>query len=301
MLSIPEESECSSEYVFLNYTQDELDDAYNQLRYAREAASVGDLYNSLSIRTRSSNNFSSHSYGASADETLDYFHSETADSNPIFIFIHGGEWRLGTKEMYSFLAPAFLDAGIDFVSLDFSLIPSVRIPEMSSQIHEAVRWIYNHSRELGGNPDQIVIGGHSSGAHLAAVLAVSDWTGYSVPQDVVKGALCLSGVYDLYPVILSYRKGFVSLSTEEVLSYSPIRHISPERKGGFIVSHGTRETPEFQRQSAAFAAMLGAGARDLVVMEDRDHFEVLLELANSQSVLFQKVISLVTDIKTRYQ
>ncbi|TWD47086.1 arylformamidase [Arthrobacter sp. AG367] len=279
------------EHIFLDYTQESLDAAYNQLHYAPNGLSVVARYSELSKDVRASRSFTTHSYGQSAEETLDYFPAASAGA-PICIFIHGGEWRSGTKEMYSFLAPRFVDSGISFVTLDFASIPKARIPDMAEQVSTAVEWVFQNSRQLGGDPNRIFIAGHSSGAHLAAVLATSDWRGSSVPRDVIKGTLCLGGMYDLYPVLLSYRRDYVVLSDKERDSLSPALHLDSIRRP-VLVACGTKETPEFQRHASSFAAALRQKAFDFVQVQDSDHFEALLQLADPGSSLARSAVDLI--------
>ncbi len=277
--------------VFLDYTQESLDAAYNQLHYAPDGLSVVAKYSELSKDVRGRARFTTHSYGRSPHETLDFFPSADAGS-PILIFIHGGEWRSGAKEMYSFLAPPFVAAGINVVCLDFAPIPTVRMPVMAEQVSAAAEWIYRNGRALGGDPNRIFLAGHSSGAHLAAVLAASEWRGRKVPRDVVKGTVCLGGVYDLYPVLLSYRREYVTLSDMERDALSPALHLGAVRCP-IVVSHGTKETPEFQRQASAFAAALRRKIFEFVPVQDADHFEALLELADPQSRLARATVDLI--------
>jgi len=80
------------------------------------------------------------------------------------------------------------------------------LDQMVDQVRAAVAWLYRHADQIGGDRNRIFVSGHSSGAHLAAAVATTDWKArFGLPQDVVKGALCCSGIYDLEPVRLSAR------------------------------------------------------------------------------------------------
>ena len=279
------------EQVFLDYTQDALDAAYNQLYYAPEGLGVVARYSERSAEVREGTSFSTHAYGGTAEETLDFFPAASADA-PTLIFIHGGEWRSGKKEMYSFLAPLFLQSGINFVSLDFASIPTLRLPGMADQVASAIEWVYQNGRKLGGDPHRIFVAGHSSGAHLAAVMATREWRGRTAPRGVIKGAICVGGMYDLYPVLLSYRREYVLLSDSERDVLSPAIHID-SIGCPVLVAYGTKETPEFQRQASAFAASLRRKTFEFVPVRDANHFEALLDLANPQSRLARAAVDLI--------
>ncbi|MCX2750442.1 alpha/beta hydrolase [Arthrobacter sp. MI7-26] len=277
--------------VFLDYTQATLDAAYDQLHYAPNGLDVVAAYNERSTEVRKKLPYTTHSYGASVDETLDFFPA-AQKSSPLCVFIHGGEWRMGNKEMYSFLAPTLVDAGISVAVLDFSTISSVGMPRMAEQVAGAVEWIFQNSRSLGADPRRIFLAGHSSGAHLAAVTATRDWKGRRLPQGVIKGTVCLGGMFDLYPVLLSYRRGYIALTAKERDALSPSLHLD-SLSGPLIVAYGSEETPEFQRQSVAFAAALRDRARRMHKVQGANHFEVLLELADASTPLAKSAIELM--------
>ncbi|MBV8718539.1 MAG: alpha/beta hydrolase [Chloroflexi bacterium] len=163
--------------VFLDYTQEELDRAYDQRTWARNAEALIALRLMMSAQTRKRLTFTSHSYGPDPDETLDVFPSAAANA-PIAIFIHGGAWRTGTKEDVSFVAEAFAPAGVHCVILNFDNIAKARMPDM---ICRGVVWTYRNAKNLGGDSGRMYVLGHSSGAHLCNVMLTTDWARYGMP------------------------------------------------------------------------------------------------------------------------
>ena len=95
--------------VFLDYTQEELDRAYDQRNWAPNAEQLIALSPVKSAETRKRLKFTTHSYGPTAHETLDVFPASSTNA-PVMIFIHGGGWRQGLKEDYSFVASRLLAA-----------------------------------------------------------------------------------------------------------------------------------------------------------------------------------------------
>lgn len=275
--------------VFLDYTQKELDDAYDQSVWAKNAREVIARYGTSSKAVRAKYKFSTKSYGATPEETLDIYPPVKAGTGPapIHVFIHGGAWRGGTKEMYGFLAPAFVDAGAIYISLDFANIPKVRLPDMAHQVRGAIAWIHKNAQTFGGDPARIFVSGHSSGGHLCGVVCTTDWARYGVPQNVLKGAVSVSGMYDLHPVMLSARSSYVKIDKDELAALSAVRHL--ERIAcPMIVAYGSKESPEFKRQSRHFAASVQARSSqrcDLLVGDGFNHFEVIETLATAQGLL----------------
>lgn len=276
---------------FLDYTQDELDRAYDQAVWAPNQAELIARYGTRSVATRERfKHQAGVSYGPTADEILDIFLADKAAA-PIQVFVHGGAWRGGGKDAYSFPAETFVPAGATYVALNFANIPKVRLPEMAEQIRRAIAWVHANAASFGGDPERIFISGHSSGGHLAAVLLTTDWTARGLPSDVLKGGVCASGLYEMHPVMLSSRRRYVTLSQEEEAALSPIRHLDVI-SCPIAVAHGTRESPEFQRQARAFVASLAEGGyrHEFAVLDGLNHFEVCDSLADAHSPLSQMAL-----------
>jgi arylformamidase len=135
------------------------------------------------------------------------------------------------------------------------------------------------------------LSGHSSGAHLGGVVLTTDWQGFGVPPDIIKGGLCISGIYDLKPVRLSARSSYVKFTDEMEDALSPQRHLR-RLNAPLILAYGTLETPEFQRQSRDFAAALKATGKpeELLVAAEYSHFEILETLANPYGIAGRAVL-----------
>ena len=140
---------------------------------------------------------------------------------------------------------------------------------------------------FGGDPNRLYLSGHSSGAHLACVALVTDWQkDFGFPDDIVKGALLISGMYDLKPVRLSKRSEYVNFTDTMEQALSTQRHLE-KLKTPIIVAHGTLESPEFQRQTREFAAAVKAAAKavQLIVGEGYNHFELPETFGNPYGLL----------------
>ena len=279
--------------VFLDYTQEELDRAYDQRNWARNAEELIALGRVKSADTRKRLKFSSHRYGASADEALDVFPADGTNA-PLAIFIHGGSWRSGTKEDVSLVAEAFVPVGVHCVVLNFDNIPEARIPEMAETIRRAIVWIYNNARNLGGDPGRLHVLGHSSGGHLCSVMLTTDWTTYGVPARMFTSGLVGSGMYDLKAPMLSARAQFAKVTQEEEHALSAMRHLDLVHCP-IIIGYGDRESPEFQRQGRDFATVLKqAGlAHELQVGLGLNHFEVMHSISEPDGFFRKLAMKLV--------
>ena len=167
---------------------------------------------------------------------------------------------------------------------------------MADQVRRAVAWVYRNAESFGGNPDCLYVSGHSSGAHLAGVVLTTDWPrDFDLPADLVKGGLCSSGMYDLKAVRLSARSSYVKFTDEMEQALSSQRHLD-RLSAPLVVSYGTLESPEFQRQGRDFAAAVTAAGRPvkLLVGEDYNHFEIIETLASPYGLLGRAALELMT-------
>jgi arylformamidase len=282
--------------VYLDYTQKQLDDAYNQRLWAPNAEQVIARYTTDSAASRAKHPPRSFRYGPSADETLDWFAPAGGDGGaPVMVFIHGGAWRLLTKEDSAAAAPMFVESGAHYVALNFATIPKVRLPDMAEQCRRALLWVRENAGRLGADAEKLYVSGHSSGGHLAGVMLTTDWAARGAPATLLKGGLCASGSFDLEPVLLSARGDYVKLSAEEKLALSPVRHV--KRIGCPVtVAYGTLETPEFQRQSRAFAAALEKDSKfpsELIVLDGVNHFEVAETMNRPDGIVGRAALKLM--------
>jgi len=156
------------------------------------------------------------------------------------------------------------------------------LAELVGQIRAAVAWVYAHAEELGGDRQRIFVSGHSSGAHLVAAALTTDWRAdFGLPENVIRGGLCISGIFDLRPVRLSWRNSYLNLTDASEQALSPQRHLD-QLRAPLIVVYGSQETPEFQRQSRDFvgAARDAGKPVELRVGQGYNHFEMLGSLAS---------------------
>jgi arylformamidase len=283
--------------VFLDYDQASLDAAYNQAAYApnREQLIERRISDSAMARRRIGEP-ERVAYGPAEIERLDIYRSSQAAA-PVFVFIHGGAWRSGRSRDFVGPAEMFFAAGAHYVVPDFAWVQDVggNLMVLADQVCRAIAWVYGNIARFGGDPDQIYIGGQSSGAHLAAVALTTDWQhNFNLPADIIKGGMCISGMYDLVPVRLSARSRYVAFDDATVAALSPIRHLDRLR-APLVIAYGTCETPEFQRQNREFAAAVEAAGKKvrLLVGEHYNHFELPETLGNPYGLLGRAALDLM--------
>jgi arylformamidase len=264
--------------VWLDMDQIELDASYDQSVYAplQPQIAARRAANSELTRARLGQPLR-RAYGPTDVEKLDIYKAKQPDA-PIFLFIHGGAWLGGAAKNNADSAEMFVNAGITYIALDFIAIKEANgdLRIMADQIRRAIAWAYKNGREFGGDPNKLYVGGHSSGGHLCGVALITDWQkDFGLPQDFIKGAICASGMFDMRPVRLSRRSTYVRFDDDMELKMSALRHLDMLRTP-VVVTSGSFETPDFQRQSREFAAAaLAAGkTAKLIMAEGYNHFEM---------------------------
>jgi arylformamidase len=284
--------------VFLDYDQEELDAAYDQAPWAPNRPEI-DRRNAQKSRAAVARLGAPRrlAYGRSEIEQLDLYAARRPKA-PIHVFIHGGAWRAGRAADVAYKSETFVDAGAHFIALDFSNVVETKgdLGVMADQVRRAVAWVYRNAAGFDGDSEQLYVSGTSSGAHLAGVVLTTDWRGeFGLPADIVKGGLCCSGMYDLYPVSLSARSSYVRFTPAVIEALSSQRHLE-RLVAPVIVAYGTRETPEFQRQSREFAAAVGAAGKPvtLLVGEGYNHFEIQETLGNPYGLLGRAALTQMT-------
>jgi len=270
--------------VFLDYDQVELDAAYDQRFYAPLVGQITKRWASSSAAVRARiGEPTRQSYGPTDIEKLDIHRTKRANA-PIFVFIHGGAWLGGEAKNYGFPAEMFVNAGAHYIALDFIAVKAAGgdIGIMADQVRRAIAWVYKNAGSFGGDPDRLYVGGHSSGGHLCGVALVTDWNkDFGLPPDIIKGGLCMSGMYDIKPVRLSKRSAYVKFTDDMEQAMSSQRHIA-RLHAPILVTYGTNETPDFQRQNRDFAAAVKAAGKPVQLVEgaDYNHFEMCESLGN---------------------
>lgn len=233
-------------------------------------------------------------YGEGPNETLDVFPAAQADA-PVFVFIHGGWWRSLDKRDHSFIAPAFTQAGAMVVVPNYALCPSVSIETIALQMTRALAWTFRHAAQFGGNPQRIVVAGHSAGGHLAAMLLCCRWlqVGLDLPEQLVGSALSISGLFDLGPVCQTpFLQADLQLTSASANRLSPALFAPPT--GTLYATVGANESEEFLRQNTLIREAWGERAVPVCeAVPGTNHLDVLHELADPQARLHGLALQLL--------
>lgn len=138
-------------------------------------------------------------YGPEARQRLDVYRPRAVRQGaPVVVFLYGGRWQSGSKDEYRLLGDALTRRGMVAVIPEYRLYPAVRFPGWVQDAARAVRWARDNAARYGGDPDHLIVVGHSAGAHTAALLALDErWLREAgVPAGAVRGFAALAGPVD---------------------------------------------------------------------------------------------------------
>jgi arylformamidase len=280
--------------VWLDMDQKQLDDAYDQSKYAPNLMQVIDRYtsNSKDMRARLGEP-KRFNYGPTTIERLEVYSTKRPDA-PIHIHIHGGAWHQRPATDYAFPAEMLVNAGAHYVVPDFISVDEANgdLVPMVEQVKRAIAWTIRNAATIGGDADRVYLSGFSSGSHLAGVALLTDWKKeFDLPANAIKGAVLSSGMYDLKPVRLSARSKYVKFTDAMEDALSTQRHLA-RLDVPLVLAHGTYETPEFKRQTRDFAAALKAANKPVqfFINENYNHFEMMETFASPYGLLGRCVL-----------
>ncbi len=283
-----------SDKVWGDYTQDALDTAYNARTSVPDFETTylpGFTENSVATRAKI-HGPRNVPYGPHKDQILDIFPSADSDS-PVNVFIHGGYWRMLTKDESSYVAETLTPAGVTTVVITYSLTPGVHLDVIVRQCRDAISWTYRNIHHYGGNNRRLYVSGHSAGGHLTGMVLGTDWAGdYGLPADTVKGGTAISGLFDLDPLRIAFTKEWLQLSEEAAERNSPVHHL-PQTKCPVIVAWGGGEPEGFPWQSGKYADALEANGNPVTRLElpGLDHFAAGYEMCRADAPLAQAMMA----------
>lgn len=133
-------------------------------------------------------------YGPHPKQRIELYRPAGSHGNgllPVLVFLHGGAWIAGGMEWLRFMAEAVTHQPAILAAVSYRLAPQDKWPAQLDDAVAAVRLVQAEVRRHGGDPDRMVVGGHSAGGHLAALAVLTRGI------DPVRACMPVSGPMDL--------------------------------------------------------------------------------------------------------
>jgi len=218
---------------------------------------------------------------------------------PVFIYIHGGYWQDLERCISSYCVAPLYAAGNVVVVVGYDLTPKVEMNDIIAEIQTAVSTVLKWASER--QCMSVVIGGHSAGSHLAAMLLHSSWCQNEPHFQLIRGLVHISGVFDLTPLVNTYVNEPLKLDSEKAKQMSPMFNLdllkqSPKLKTiRHLVVVGENDSAEFKRQSKTYSQALDAAdmAVDTEEIPSVDHFDIVEKLQDADYWLTRRIVQLL--------
>ena len=237
---------------------------------------------------------------------LDIYAPPGAGGLPVVIFFYGGGWRSGDKRLFEHLGRAFAIRGIVAVTVNYRLTPAVRSPAHAEDCAEAVAWVHREIAAYGGDPERLVLMGHSAGAHLAALLTLDErlLAAHEVPHAAISGLVFISGVVDLNEHVGStvftsrefIEEAFGS-APDELAAASPISYVRGDLPPVLVVI-AENDPPGLRDQGKRFADALREHGNDpvLISVRGRDHFSIVRRFGPDDDTTAMAIVEFVKHV-----
>lgn len=223
---------------------------------------------------------------------LDLFAPDDLKDAPVLIFVHGGGWTSGDKGLYSFIGRTFAQQGFVTAVINYRLSPAVQHPAHIEDVARAFAWVYKNVAQYGGNPEKIFVMGHSAGGHLTALLALDEkyLQAHGLTLIAIKGAIPISGVYDVSGILNLYRTVF-GADPQQRWDASPLAHVGPT-KPPFFVIYAQFDLPGLDTQGQQLFALLKQNHNEAALFETpgKDHVTIITSIGTTNDQTTEEIL-----------
>jgi acetyl esterase/lipase len=228
---------------------------------------------------------------------LDLYLPEGKKHFPLLLYIHGGAWKMGSKELYGPLAQVFARQGIGVAVANYRLSPGVKHPEHVRDVARSFAWLAKHAKELGADPERIFISGHSAGGHLVALLALDPryLKAEGLAPERIRGVIGLSGPYAMRG------DGFADVFGDDPAARDdafPLAHVGKHagaKVPPFLILWADKDYPGLPLAGRALAAALERSGVKVTAAEiaDRDHITIVSRMGGDADPTARRIVEFV--------
>ncbi len=228
--------------------------------------------------------------------TLDLYRPQDRSEAPVLVFVHGGGWTSGDKALYGFIGRTFAQRGFLTIVTNYRLSPEVTHPTHVQDVARAIAWVYRRIAQYDGDPERIVLMGHSAGGHLVSLVTLDEryLAAEGFDTTLIRGVIPISGVYDLtkMPGFVSVFSGIPSVRWDA----SPVAHVDEEQPP-FLILYAQFDPPTLHSQAREFFEALTKRSSEarLVEIPQRDHFTIITRVGKAGDPITDLILQFLTE------
>ncbi|CEF69038.1 TSC-22 / Dip / Bun family and ATPase, AAA-type, core domain and Alpha/beta hydrolase fold-3 domain and P-loop containing nucleoside triphosphate hydrolase domain-containing protein [Strongyloides ratti] len=204
-------------------------------------------------------------------------------SDKLFIYIHGGFWQEGCKEGATSIVKPLIDNNIQVVCVGYTLATQIPLEKLINEIICCISFLHKKFPL-----SEIILSGHSAGAHLATKACENEDIG-----KIVKKLILYSGIFKLHDLVGTYIGNPINLTIESADECSiDFKKLKKNYSGKIILFAGGFESPKIKQQSNYFANKLNL---PFYIIPNEDHFSYIKKLADVISPVTNMTISFINE------
>ena len=224
---------------------------------------------------------------------------------PVLLFVHGGNWDSGNKEIYNFFGNNFARKGVITVVVGYTLSPELNYNGMTRQISEAIKWTLQNIEDFQGDPSQILLTGHSAGAHLISLAATNPK--YNIEQKAIAGIILNDAAgLDMHhylqnnpPTSANHYLTTWGTNPENWEDASPINFIS-EKTPPIKIYLGKKTYPSITTANTRFLEVLNKFQPDVKFnMLDKKHIAMMSQFFWPWNERYDEIIQFMEKVKNK--
>jgi acetyl esterase/lipase len=224
-----------------------------------------------------------------ARHVLDVYVPKGKKDFPVLFFVHGGAWILGSKEYVKDAMTHFAEQGVGVVCPNYRLTPAVQHPGHIEDVAKAFAWTVDTIGKYGGDAKKVVVGGHSAGGHLAALLATNETYLKAEKRSLadVRGVVGVSGVYVIDTKMKELHKVFTD-DEATCKTACPVEHVAADRPP-MLLAYAEEDYRGLPAGAEVFAKALVKAKCDATAKEykKRSHTSILTDMKKADDPLFK--------------
>lgn len=233
---------------------------------------------------------SSHGYGGDRRQVIELHVPHHTGPMPLVLFVHGGGWSAGSfHDRGGAQAAHFIGKGYAWAAVEYRLVPAVRVEDQAMDVARAIGWLRRNARRLGIDMDRVVLIGHSSGAHLVALVGSDpEWLQRAkVPFASIRGVVSLDGAGIDVPGIMAagatasrFYAGAFGNDVARQTRLSPLAHVGPPDAPNWLLVYDKDHNAAagFFAQRFAEAARAAGAKADVFAATGTSHMGMLRAL-----------------------